>query len=410
MNRPLQRARPLSVVPLAGLLVALAVAAPPAAFAQSSQADLMKMNAQMTDSASSAAMIPQLRSFIVSAADSTYAGAMRQMLLRALISSHASPRQIAAAADSMAPYLPAQSDRRAAFYASVAQALSDRGAELPKALGFARRAMRELPADLGDSGALRPYVIENLGYAHFKSGNADSAIAYFTMALPTSPDSQRVLILIGSAYQKKGKLDAAIDTYVRSLAVFPGRDTTGLGELRAAYLKRYHTVQGLDARLAAARRTSREKVALEPRRHERPAPAWALNDLDGNLVESSSLAGKIVVMDFWGSWCGPCRMELPLFEALYEHYRGNDRIRFIGVNWERDRERHAELARDYVKNNNINFPVVIDPDQKAVSQYGIQGFPTVFLIDANGQIRYRNVGLAQDIEDILEAQLQSLLE
>ena len=54
--------------------------------------------------------------------------------------------------------------------------------------------------------------------------------------------------------------------------------------------------------------------------------------------------------------------------------------------------------------------MVIDPDQKAVQKYGIQGFPTVFVIDAKGQIRYQNVGVAQNIEDILEAQVQSLLE
>ena len=59
--------------------------------------------------------------------------------------------------------------------------------------------------------------------------------------------------------------------------------------------------------------------------------------------------------------------------------------------------------------NNLTFPSVIDPEQSAVNAFGVQGFPSVYVIDAKGQIRYRNVGVAEDIEHILEAQVQSLL-
>ena len=407
MNRSTPRAFQFPLAASIGLSLALLV---PAAFAQPDQADFTRMNEAASDTATAAAVIPNLRSAIASASDSTYAGAARQLLLHALVTSHASPRAILAAADSTLPYLGTHADRRAAMFASVSQALAERGVELPKAVSYARRAMREAAAAPDQGSGLRSWVIETLGYVHMKSGNADSAITYLAWALPTSPDSQRVLIYLGNAYAKKGQLDTAISSYVRSLAVFPARDTAGSGALRAAYLRRYNTLQGLDARLTGARRASRENVALEPRRHDAPAPAWTLDDLDGKPVNSSSLAGKIVVMDFWGSWCGPCRMELPLFEELYQQHRNDNHVVFIGVNWERDRERHAQIARDYMKSNNLSFPVVIDPDQKAVQKYGIQGFPTVFVIDAKGQIRYQNIGLAQNIEDILEAQVQSLLE
>src|ERR1044072_4586087 len=216
---------------LAGLLCAPAFSHSPAA-AQTVD-DFMKMNQAASDTATAASIIPSLRKMIASASDSTYAGAARQLLLRALVNSHAAPRVIVAAADSTVPYIGSQADRRAAFFASVAQALAQRNAELPKALTYARRALRELPSAEEDATGLRAYVVQNLGFVHMKSGHADSAITYLNMALPMAPDSQEVLISLAHAYDKKADLEPAINTYVRALSVFPSRDTTGSGALRA---------------------------------------------------------------------------------------------------------------------------------------------------------------------------------
>ena len=121
--------------------------------------------------------------------------------------------------------------------------------------------------------------------------------------------------------------------------------------------------------------------------------------------------GKVVVLDFWGTWCGPCREELPIFQRVYEQYRSRDVV-FYGVNWERTGpgQDPKKLVRDYMAKFNYSFPVVLDHDRNAQVAYNIEAFPTVFLIDKTGQVRYRNVGLAPGIEQILTDQIESLLK
>ena len=99
-----------------------------------------------------------------------------------------------------------------------------------------------------------------------------------------------------------------------------------------------------------------------------------------------------------------------MFEALYQRYRENPGVQFYGINWERDTASHAQRAREYMTQNHLTFPNVIDPLQSAVRSYDVQGFPSVYVIDSKGRIRYQNVGVADNIDDILEAQIESLLE
>jgi thiol-disulfide isomerase/thioredoxin len=153
-------------------------------------------------------------------------------------------------------------------------------------------------------------------------------------------------------------------------------------------------------------------VIFESRKWDKPAPAWELKDLSGRPVKLADFKGKLVVMDFWGSWCPPCRMELPKFQALYEKYKDNKNVVFLGMNWERPGEAPARMkaVTDFMAQNNYTFPVVIDHDKVAATAYEIEGFPTVYLIDPQGMIRYRNLGYDEGVEQIIEAQLESLLK
>ena len=392
-----------------GALAASGLAVSPARAANPAASDVMKLiDAAGGDSASAAGMIPSLRSLLANSPDSTYASMLRQTLVRALVSSRAPTAAIAASADTAGRLMVGSYVQRVGFYASVAQVLADRG-DGKRAATFGRKALANLPAEDQTPG-LRGFVLANLGLALFQSGKTDSAIACYLAAVPITPDSQEVLRNLGAAYAKAGKKNDAVSAYIRALSVFPAKDTTGTAGLQAAYRSQHGSLDGLDATLTEARKASREQVALRPRRRERPAPPWTLQDVDGKEVKSDAFAGKVMVVDFWGSWCGPCREELPLFQRLYNKYKG--RVAFIGMNWEQPgvAEERVKRAREYVNKSNFTFPVVLDHERQASEAFGINAFPTMYMVDKTGKIRYRNIGVAPGIEQIVTDQIESLLQ
>ena len=382
----------------------------PAVAKELSAQDLQRLASIATDSTQSRSVATQIKEYLASATDSTYVPYARMILVQSLMTSRAPVREFTAEVARAAAVLPDRPEAKASFYASVAAHLADRGEALTEAQNYVNQAIKSCPKEPQYRG-LMSLSRSTLGMIQIKLGQPAAAIATLNLAMADTPDSQTVLYRLGLAQEKSGKPDVAIATYVRSLAVFPGRDSSAAAPLRALYVKRGGKLAELDARIATARAASVKAVALDSHRHEGPAPDWSLPDLDGNIVHFASFKGKVVVLDFWGSWCGPCRMELPFFQSLYENYRDNKDVVVLGMNWERAETapEHLRAAREYMKQNSFTFPVVYDHAQVAVKGFGIQGFPSVFLIDKTGQIRYRNVGFDPSIDDIMEAQIQSLL-
>ena len=119
------------------------------------------------------------------------------------------------------------------------------------------------------------------------------------------------------------------------------------------------------------------------------AADFALVDARGNTVRLSDYRGKVVILDFWATWCGPCRMEIPGFVALQTRYKGQG-VEVIGVSVD---DSWAPV-RQFIQAQNINYTVVLG-DRNVASTYGnIEGIPTTFVIDKDGVIRARHVGYA----------------
>ena len=110
-------------------------------------------------------------------------------------------------------------------------------------------------------------------------------------------------------------------------------------------------------------------------------PDFTVYDREGNEVSLSSLFGKPIVLNFWASWCGPCKMEMPDFDRAYQEI-GED-VHFVMVNATVERET-KESAEKFLTENGYSFPVYFDLDGTALQTYGIFSFPTTYFIDAEG--------------------------
>ena len=133
------------------------------------------------------------------------------------------------------------------------------------------------------------------------------------------------------------------------------------------------------------------------------APKWNLKDVHGQPVSSEQFQGKVVVIDFWATWCGPCRMEIPGYVELQRKY-GKDGLVIVGVSLD---EAGPKVVEDFVKKFGVNYQMVMSDDAVQAAFGPMDAIPTTFLIDRTGQVRDRKVGVepAADYEKKITALL-----
>lgn len=126
--------------------------------------------------------------------------------------------------------------------------------------------------------------------------------------------------------------------------------------------------------------------------------------LDGKPVNIADWKGKVVVIDYWATWCGPCRQSFPSLQKLYERYRNDPNVVIAVVNvWERTEDRVKTVKDFLAKNTSLTFPMYMDKDDSVVRKFGVTGIPTKFYLGKDGRIQFKEVGLHPEEQFLEEA-------
>jgi peroxiredoxin len=135
------------------------------------------------------------------------------------------------------------------------------------------------------------------------------------------------------------------------------------------------------------------------------APDFTLRTLDGKNLRLGEQRGRVVLVNFWATWCGPCRQEMPHLNKLYDKYRSSG-FMLLGVNVDED-TRNAVAVADKL---GVRFPVLPDADKRVSQKYDLRAMPSTVLIDRDGRVRHVHRGYQSGFEDTYDRQIRELLK
>jgi thiol-disulfide isomerase/thioredoxin len=331
-----------------------------------------------------------------------------------------------------------------AIYNSIAWSLIEQGEQLDKGILFAKQGVdlvrSQTIADKPSYMRVKDWnenskytlamILDTYGTGLLKSGKNDEAITAFEEVYQQSDGSDpdmntnyieailknqkyEKVIEIGLSCVKKGKETPAMLDHMKTAYVNSIKPGGSFDSLNVNEKNKYET------KLTEANKIKVEEMRkkIQASRINLPAADFTLKDFSGSPTTLSALKGMVVIVDFWATWCGPCKMSFPYLQKVYEKYQNNEKVKFLAINsWERQKDYSDQLqnAKKFIEENKYTFPVLLDEksdDQyQVISDYEVEGIPTKFLIDKSGKIAFKSIGFdGPSMEAELTEQIEILL-
>ena len=273
-------------------------------------------------------------------------------------------------------------------------------------------------------GALRgtlSEIYDVIGWAYFKAGRVEDGRHTLERALALTEFNRDARYHLGQVYEQLATeaeeagggeavttwLDRAEDSYIAGFGASRGENPNETA-LETLYERRNGSREGIEEYLATL--DERDRI----RRHERILESrvedaetyepFELALLDGEMVNSADLEGRIAVLHFWGTWCGPCIVELPEYQEFDERYREDPEVQVFSIS----NDESNEIIEDYLAKNNFDFSVLVDAGY--ADRAGVTAWPTTWFVDREGRVRFVKIGTALRLNEEFSWRVEALRE
>lgn len=242
---------------------------------------------------------------------------------------------------------------------------------------------------------------------NYKKGFAVAKESAMTISKGKEADMNNTYALLAEKVLPKRQYVKELEQFVKD-----GTSTSDMKDvLKRAYVKNKKSETGFGDYIAALQKEAYMKMLDELRKSmlNETASPFALVDLTGNSVKLSDLKGKVVVVDFWATWCGPCKASFPAMQQMVTKFKDDPDVKFVFIDtWERGDNKQKDAA-DFIANNKYTFHVLQDNEDKIVAEYKVEGIPTKFVIDKKGMIRFKSIGF-DGSDDKLVQELTAMID
>jgi len=252
-------------------------------------------------------------------------------------------------------------------------------------------------------------VVPNYAKALAEQGNVDRSVVLmqgFLNELPVAASAANNVLILGRGYIKQGKdLDAFL-TFEKFM-IKNGKNEDVVKEIELLYNKLNGNKSDFQAYFTNIDGQIKDALVSKYKSEmiKKEAPSFSLVNRDGKTVSLADMKGKVVVLDFWATWCGPCKISFPGMQASVNKYKDDKEVEFLFIDtWQRE-ENYKDLVNEFITKNNYTFHVLFDEMQDrgkaTTTAYGVKGIPHKVVIDKEGFIRFESSGGSADVEKIV---------
>jgi len=292
----------------------------------------------------------------------------------------------------------------------AAESIARLGMEAARKRIESQRRIYETEGDYDN--AMKSYVgmmHDALGWTFFQEGRLEDAEAELLTAHEMNPKDRRNLLHLGQLAESRDDVKGAESYYIQALAIERRGENPASKALEDLYAAKHGGATGFDAYLSGIREreSAERKAEILGERIEDPkaAPAFELRDLDGTTRTLADLRGQIVIVNFWGIWCGWCVTEMPELQKLHETLADDPEVTLITIN----NDPNPDDVPAWMEEKGYGFPVLLDEGYVA-GEAGISSFPTTWVLDKEGRIVFDKKGWSQELLEEFTWRIEAVRE